>query len=241
LFNFKKNIYASFSSAKKMFSKTLMHFKKNRYESFASAKEMLSKLKINLNYIDLDKKLRCIMITSAMPNEGKSFISANLAGSLASEGLRVLLIDADMRNASLHHFFTIENRNGLSNCIAGEEDWEKCLNQIGHSSLFVLAAGRTPPNPAIMLSSRRMGNLLEAMRQKFDLILIDTAPILAVPDSVALSKYVDGVLLVVRWSKTTKQAVSDAVHQLKMVGTPLIGSVLNDVRPTGGYYYYGGH
>lgn len=198
-------------------------------------------MKINLNYMDLDKKIRCIMITSAMPNEGKSFVSANLAGSLASEDIRVLLIDADMRNASLHHFFSLESRSGLSTCIAEEADWEKCLNQIDNKNLFVLAAGRTPPNPAIMLSSHRMGNLLETMRQKFDMIVIDTAPVLAVPDSVALSKYVDGVLLVARWGKTTKQAVSGAVHQLKMVNAPLIGSVLNDVRPVGGHYYYGGY
>jgi capsular exopolysaccharide synthesis family protein len=219
----------------------LFQFKKNRYDSFASVKEMLFKLKINLNYIDIDKKYKCIMITSAMPSEGKSFVSANLAVSMASEGLRVLLIDADMRSPSLHHFFTLENRNGLSTCIAEGANFEKCLNQIGDKSLFVLAAGRTPPSPALMLSSSQMGNLLESMRAKFDMIIIDTAPVLAVPDSVALSQYVDGALLVVRWGKTTKQAVLETVHQLKMMKAPLIGSVLNDVRPMGGHYRYGYH
>lgn len=202
---------------------------------------MLSKLKINLNYIDLDKKMKCIMITSATPNEGKSFISVNLAGSIASENSRVLLIDADMRNASLHHFFSLENRVGLSSCITEEADWEKCLNPIENKSLFVLAAGIMPPNPAIMLASRQMKNLLESMRTNFNYIIIDTAPILSVPDPIALSQYVDGVLLVTRWGKTTKQAVKDAAHQLKMVNAPLIGSVLNDVRPVGRNYYYSGY
>lgn len=178
------------------------------------------------------------MITSAMPNEGKSFVSANLAESFASEDRRVLLIDADMRNASLHRFFSLENRSGLSDCIAREADWEKCLNQIGDKSLFVLAAGRTPPNPAIMLSSRQTGDLLKAMREKFDLIIIDTAPVLAVPDSVALSQYVDGVLFVTRCGKTAKHVIAEAVHQLTMVNAPLIGSILNDVRPVRGHYYY---
>lgn len=215
----------------------LIHSKKNRYESVACAREMFSRLKVNLKYIDLDKRLKCLMITSAVPNEGKSYVSANLAASLASDGLRVLLIDGDLRNSSQQEIFVLENRAGLSSCIADGRSWDACLNQIGRRNLFVLPAGRTPPNPAAILSSGQMRNLLETMRKKFDFIIIDTAPVLMVPDPVALSRYVDGILLVTRWGKTGKWAIDAAVHQLEMVNAPLVGTVLNNVQPGRRFIY----
>lgn len=207
-----------------------------KYSSLVSARESFAKIKINLNYLDLDKKCRCIMVTSAVPNEGKSFVSANLAAAYASEGMRVLLIDADMRHSSLQHMYTLENRSGLSACIVENGDYTTYLNKIGEKDLYVMPSGRTPPSPATLLSSQRMKGLLRDARDKFDKIVIDTPPVIAVSDAVALSQHVDGVLFVSRWGKTTKQNITDAVHQLNLAGAPLIGSVLNNLRSKKSYY-----
>ncbi|MDR3644140.1 MAG: CpsD/CapB family tyrosine-protein kinase [Clostridia bacterium] len=214
-----------------------MFRKKKTYAPFALARETLSKIRINLSFLDLDKNIKCMMITSAVPGEGKSFLTANLAKSFASDNKRVLVIDADMRHASQQEYFRLDNRNGLSGCIASCDEWKKCLNRTATAGLYVLAAGRTPPDPAAMLASAHMKALLEEMRQQFDYILIDTPPVLSVPDAVALTRYSDAVLLVTRWGKTPKQAVTDAKRILALANAPLLGAVLNNSRPLGGYYH----
>lgn len=207
-----------------------------KYSSIAAARASFAKIKINLNYIDLDRKCRCIMVTSALPGEGKSFVSANLAAAYESEGMRILLIDADMSHPSLQKVFTLENQSGLSACIAENLDYTTSLNKIGEKNLYVLPSGRMPPSPTTLLSSQRMETLLRDAREKFDKIVIDTPPVLATSDAVALSQHVDGVLFVARWGKTAKQDITKAVHQLKLAGAPLIGSVLNNLRSEKGYY-----
>lgn len=215
-----------------------MIFRKRKYASFAATKEALSKIKVSLDFIDIDKKMKCLMITSAVSNEGKSSVAAQIALSLASNGKLVLLIDADMRNATQQNFFTLNNRNGLSNSIASNEAWENSLNSTDNANLHIISAGRTPPNPAELLSSKQMQYMLLEMRQKFDYVIIDTPPILPVSDAIALSRYVDGVLFVTRWGKTSKHHVVEARHALTMANAPLIGSILNDVRSKDSSYYY---
>lgn len=211
---------------------------KSKYASFSAEKEALSKIKINLDFIDIEKNIKCIMITSAVPNEGKSFIAANIAKSIASGDKKVLLIDADMRNATLQKLFPLENRSGLSAIIASKADWKKSLNNTDNANLHIISSGRTPPNPTELLSSKQMKNMILEMKQDYDFIIIDTPPILPVSDAIALSAVVDGVLLVTRWGKTAKQLVIEAKHALTLANAPLIGAILNDVRPIYGEYYY---
>ena len=179
-----------------------------------------------------------MMITSAVQNEGKSYISAEFAKSLAMGGRRVLLIDADMRNATQHKLFSTGNRMGLSSIIASGLEWRSFLTKTDLENLFLITAGKTPPNPTELLASGQMNTMLQQMRESFDYIIIDVPPIIPVSDAVALSSQVDGVLLVTRSGKTPKQFVIKAKQELDMANAPLIGAVLNDVVMQGKDYNY---
>ena len=204
------------------------------------AAESYRTLRTNIQYSSFDKEYKVIVVTSSDPSEGKSTTAGNLALSMAQDDKKVILIDCDLRNPSLHKKFKISNLVGLSDVIIGKTDLIKAVHR-HNKNLVLLTSGKIPPNPSEMLSSKTMGNLLETLKESFDYIILDTPPVQAVTDSQILSTKADGTILVVRAEKTKRESVQNAVNLLKKVNANIIGTVLNGVDSSRNkyYYYYG--
>ena len=217
--------------------------KRNRDSSYgmsiAHARESFGKIKVNLEFLGVDNNYKCVLFSSSVAGEGKSTVAANLAISLAASSHKTLLIDADLRHPTQHRLFNVVNKVGLSDIIASSLDWRTYVNDTDIPNLFVISAGRTPPNPAELLGSNRMGELLADIKQEYDFILIDSSPILLVPDPISLSKHVDGVVIVARYNFTTKQAILNTKDELKLANKPIIGTILNNVSCSVRRYGYG--
>ncbi len=194
-------------------------------------------IRTNLLFSSPDIEKKCILITSALPRDGKSLQSTNIAVSFAQMGKKVLLIDADMRKARIHEIFSLERSPGLSEYLAGNDLRPQPTEITG---LEVLTAGRSCPNPSELLGSKRMKELLESERAKddFDMVIIDSPPILSVADAAILSAVTDGVVLVVNAGSTPRPAIQRAIQQLSDVEAKLIGCVLNDMDFEKESYYY---
>jgi capsular exopolysaccharide synthesis family protein len=188
-----------------------------------------------------------MLVTSAAPSEGKTACSLNLAAALAQKGSRVLLIDADMRRPRLSSALNLPNRIGLSEMLSGASEFDPAIVQrvAGLDSLFLLASGRRPPNPAELLCSRKLEMLLTWLRGGFDHIIVDSPPVLPVTDSTILSTLVDGVIMVVACESTSRAALSRACRVVEHSGGRILGTVFNKVdgRRDGyyGYHYYDGY
>jgi len=192
----------------------------------------------------LDHPHRVILVSSSVPGEGKSTLSANLALALG-QIKKVLLIDADMRRPAVARAMdSLKGRAGLSQFITGDAKISECVTQIEGSNLFVMGAGVIPPNPLEMLSSKRFSDSLDNLKKAFDHIVIDCPPALAVSDALVLAKLSDAVLYVVKADSTPHQLAQHGVKRFRRVGAPLLGVVVNRVSPRaqqgyGKYGYYG--
>ena len=210
----------------------------NPYSPVSISFEMLQ---TNLGFTLSDKELRVILLTSSIPGEGKSFLAANLALAAAAQpGRRVLLVDADMRRPRQQSIWEIHNLLGLSNVLAGQVHLENAVQEVS-PQLHILPAGRTPPNPVTLLDSQRMADLIEEGRHDYDFIIIDTPPLTAVTDPLIVSKYVDGLLLVVRPGLVEYSAVKSAKSLLEQAKVLTLGMVVNGISEEngyGGYYKY---
>lgn len=199
-------------------------------------------LRTNVSYTSVDKPLRTLMVTSAEPGEGKTTTITNLAVVMAQNGRSVILTDCDLRHPSVHTYFNLENRFGLTNLFTQRDEvlLDATLHPTSLPTLAVMTTGALPPNPAELLGSRRMQTILESMRQQAEIVLVDTPPTLAVTDGAVLAPTVDGVLLVVRPGKTRASALRQTLEQLRQVKANVLGVVLNDVVTRGrayGYHY----
>lgn len=182
---------------------------------------------------------KVILVTSALPQEGKTTTSINSAIVLAQKGTRVLLIDADLRRPSIHKTLGMGLRGGLSNVLTGSVELEEAITRSNLiPDLFILPAGTPPPNPAELLASANMRDLLEHLRGQYDHIVIDTPPTLSVTDAVVMSTAVDRVVLVIRSGQTTKQALRRARDLLMQVNARVCGVLLNAVDLSSPDYYY---
>ena len=209
----------------------------------ASTMEALRELRTNLSYVDVDNPPRVLLVTSSMPSEGKSTLSANLAVTIARSGQPVVVVDADMRHPSQGKTFGMPDGAGLSDVLAGRVSLREVLQDPDLSpNLRVLSAGRTPPNPSELLGSRTMRELLVALSE-LAVVIVDAPPLLPVTDAAVLSKSVDGVLLVVNAKKTKIDQVGKALRALSQASGNLTGVVLNRVPRRGAdavnYGYYG--
>jgi capsular exopolysaccharide synthesis family protein len=173
-------------------------------------------------------RLRSMVITSAGPADGKTTTSSNVAATFAQQGMRVVLVDCDLRRPRIHEVFGIDKEPGLSQLILGYNSVEEVLRPSGVENLSVLASGTPPPNPSELLGSQRMLQVLEELRGRFDLVVLDTPPVLLAPEASVLAAGADGVVLVVRAAVTQRAAAQDAAQQLRTVGANLVGAVLND-------------
>jgi len=196
-------------------------------------------LRTSLLLSNLGAPPKVIMVTSALPQEGKTTTSINCAVVLAQKGVRVLLIDADLRRPSIHKTLGMGPRSGLSNVLTGSTTLEQAITRTAIlPNLFVLPAGTPPPNPAELLASSNMRDVLAQLREQYDHIVLDTPPSLSVTDAVVLSPRADAVVLVIRSGKTTKQALRRARDILAQVNAKVVGVLLNAVDLTSPDYYY---
>jgi len=210
-------------------------------EGYSARAEALRQLRTNLQFVDVDRPIRVLVITSAVPSEGKSTTSVNLAIAFAEAGKRVLVIEADLRRPTIATYLGLEGAVGLSNVLAGQVTVEDALQRWGEHDLWVLPSGFIPPNPSEILGSRNMSVLLERQREEFDVIIIDTPPVLPVTDAAVVAAMADGAVLVVRAAKTSQDQAKAAATALSVVDARLLGCVLNGVRRARGatqYYYY---
>ena len=202
--------------------------------------ENYSKLRMNLLYTLVDKKNHCVVVTSAISGEGKSTITANLALSCAMSGKSVLLIDADMRRACQRDIFHYKRKaRGLSNVLIGECKWEDAVIQSKQNeNLDILPAGILPPNPAELLDSREMHELLEQLEKSYDIVLLDAPPINIVSDPLALSDQTAGSLFVVRQNFTDHREIRKALSAAELTGMKMLGFVFYGENLNQGSYYY---
>jgi exopolysaccharide transport family protein len=196
-------------------------------------------LRTSLLLSNLGAPPKVIMVTSARPQEGKTTTSINTAIVLAQKGVRVLLIDADLRRPSVHKTLGMGPRSGLSNVLTGSATVQQTITTSPIlANLFIMPAGTPPPNPAELLASANMKDLVAELRQQFDHIVIDTPPTLSVTDAVVLSPRADATILVIRSGQTTKQALRRARDILMQVNAHVAGVLLNAVDLTSPDYYY---
>jgi len=188
--------------------------------------EEFRQLRTNLRFVDAASPVEVLVVTSSVEGEGKSSTAANLAQSFAESGRRVLLVDADLRKPKLQQYLDLEGSAGLTSVLIGEAELREVTQEWGPDGLHVLASGPLPPNPSELLGSPAMEKFVRQARNEYDLVVIDTPPLLPVTDGAVTSVLADGVLLLVRYGRTRVEQVHQAVEALESVDARVLGSVL---------------
>jgi polysaccharide biosynthesis transport protein len=199
--------------------------------------EAFRQLRTNLQFVDVDNPRKVLVVTSPMPAEGKTTTLANLAIAMSSGGHRVLLIEADLRRPRLAELLGVNRAVGLTNVLSGRIDYAQAIQPWGKGAFDVLAAGPLPPNPSELLGSRSMKGLLDLLRGHYEVILIDTPPLLPVTDAAAVSPATDGAILITRYKRTTRGQLESAISALSSVGANVLGTVLTMVPNKGVHAY----
>jgi capsular exopolysaccharide synthesis family protein len=200
--------------------------------------ESFRTLRTNLQFLEVGQGGRSFIVTSSIQSEGKSTTTANLAIALADSGVRVLLVDADLRRPKVASYMGLEGSVGLTDVLIGRVPLEDVVQEWGRSRLSVLPAGTVPPNPSELLGSAAMGRLIADLRSKYDVVLFDTPPLLPVTDAAILSRFVGGAILVVAAGRANRHHVGGAISALENVGSKVSGIVLT-MLPTKGPDAYG--
>lgn len=209
---------------------------------YSLTSEMYRMIQANLKFLSSDKVLRTIVVTSAVPKEGKSTVSANLAAAIAQLGRKVLLIDADMRVPSQHHLWQLTNAVGLSEVLVGQAEFDVTVSKV-MDNLDVLTAGVRPPNPLALLDSKRMASLIEnfSSQHNYDFVIIDAPPLLLAADALTLSQMTDGILLVARPGVIDSNSANAAQEMLERSNYNVLGLVVNgiiDKNESSSYLYH---
>ena len=209
--------------------------------------EAFRTLRTNLRYFNVDRGLKSVLITSAVPGEGKSTVAWNLATAAAKVGERVLLIEADLRRPSFAHKPGVYPTPGLSTALAGQATLEEVTQTVTldtepeDRSFGVVTAGPLPPNPGELLESKRVRALIESAVDAYDLVIVDTPPTSVVSDAIPLMSVVDGVIVVARLGRTTREAMFQLRNHLSNLAAPLLGVVINGAAREGSAYGYRGY
>lgn len=225
---------------------------KNELITFVSPKTQISEvfrtLRTNIQFMNVDEKLKSLLITSTVPSEGKSWVTSNLAVTFAQAGKRVLLVDADMRKGRQHKIFELNNDKGLSNYLimTAKEDE---LNSIGDyiqtsliDNLYVMTSGMVPPNPSELLASQKMVDLINYLETIFDIVIFDGTPSTIVTDAIILSKFVNTTLIVASYKQTKIDDLKQVKRNILNVGGNIAGVIANKMPVSkkeykSGYYY----
>lgn len=226
---------------------------RNELITFVSPKTPISEvfrtLRTNIQFMNVDEKLKSLLITSTVPGEGKSWVTANLAVTFAQAGKRVLLVDSDMRKGRQHDIFELSNEKGLSNFLITTSSKKKAFDDIGDyiqntivDNLYVMTAGTFPPNPSELLASQKMVDLIKYLESVFDVVIFDGTPSTIVTDAIILSKFVDTTLIVSAHKRTKIDDLNQIKRNIQNVGGKIAGVVVNKVPVASkeyktGYYY----
>jgi capsular exopolysaccharide synthesis family protein len=202
--------------------------------------EVFRTLRTNIRFASFDTPLKTIVFTSAGPNEGKSTVAANLAVTLCHTGNRVLVVEGDLRNPTVHKMFTLPNNAGLTNILVSRDDYRGFVQHSMLDRLDVITSGPTPPNPAELLGSEKMKHLLAEFSKDYDYVLIDAPPVVVVTDAALLASICDGTILVLGSGEVIIDGAIKAKELLSGAKANIIGTVLNKCKDTklGGYYYH---
>ncbi|MDT1957207.1 CpsD/CapB family tyrosine-protein kinase [Carnobacterium divergens] len=201
--------------------------------------EQFKLVRTGIEFAGVDSPFKTILVTSPEAMSGKSTVSANLAVVYAKKGKKTLLIDGDMRKPTIHQTFNKSIFFGLSTSLTEDFKLSEICQKTEVDGLFVLTSGPIPPNPNELLGSKRMALLLNELKKDFDIVIIDTPPVTVVSDALVLAPQIDGIILVVRSRKTKKEKAKQAIEQIKITRTPIIGTVLNrDLEKLDNNYYY---
>lgn len=206
--------------------------------------EQFRALRTNIEFSQLDRELKSLLVSSSIPAEGKSTTSSNLAYVMAQTEKKVLLVDADLRKPTVHRTFKLNNEQGLTTLLANSDlKFNQVVQHSRELNLYFLPSGPIPPNPSEMLGSAKMSKLMNELNQFFDLVIYDAPPITAVADPQILATKVDGVLLVTRYGFTRKEEVKQAKKSLDNVNANILGFVMNGqpISESSGYYAYYGY
>lgn len=199
--------------------------------------EVFRTLRTNIQFMNSQKQLNTLLITSTMPGEGKTWVASNLAITFAQAGKKVALIDCDMRKGRLHKMFQIDPVPGLSNYLSGigetgrveNDDILKYIRKNEVENLYVITAGNVPPNPSELLASDLTNNMLERLKETFDIVILDGTPCMLVTDSVILSRIVDTTIIVTAHKVTKKDSLQKVKKAIENVGGKIAGVVLNKI------------
>ncbi len=196
-------------------------------EGAALLPQAFSRIQANLRFASVDKPITRLLVTSAVPGEGKSTVAVGLALSFAESGARTILVDADMRRPKVEQYLDLEGAVGLSDVLVGSVTWQEVVQEWGDEGLRVLPAGSKPPNSTLMLQSHAMADFLDQLAESFDVLILDSPPLLAVVDPLALVTHMDGMMLVVGRGKVRTHQLRAALQASTAAKANLIGVVMN--------------
>lgn len=203
-------------------------------------------IRTNIEFSNLDEEIKTIVVTSSQQNEGKSTVIGNLAVSFAGmEDKKILVVEGDLRNPTVHRLFGVSNTFGVTDILTGQKSFENCVNITDVKGLHVLTCGKMPPNPSEMLASRKMRDFINNIKDNYDYVFIDAPPIGIITDAGIISTYVDGTILVVSAGEADIEQVKISKERLDKVNANILGVVLNKYEDESGsnayYNYYYGH
>ncbi|EOD8966717.1 TPA: polysaccharide biosynthesis tyrosine autokinase [Klebsiella quasipneumoniae subsp. quasipneumoniae] len=248
------NVYASIPVSETFSKKSNQSFKRNKSKGVNEyrdgllaienpadlAIEAIRGLRTSLHFAMMEARNNILMISGASPNAGKTFVSTNLSAIIAQSNKRVLFIDADLRKGYTHKLFEVSNDNGLSDLLAGKTEIIKAIKKLPVAGFDFISRGNIPPNPAELLMHERFGKLLEWANNEYDLVIIDTPPILAVTDAAIIGNYSGTTLLVARFEMNTPKEIEVSVKRFEQSGVKVKGCIMNGVvKKASSYYSYG--
>lgn len=246
------NVYASIPVAEAFSQKTLqknnwLRKEKDEIQGFLAienpadiAIEAIRGLRISLHFAMMEARNNVLMISGASPNAGKTFVSTNLATIIAQTGKKVLLVDTDMRKGYTHKLFNVSNENGLSDFLSGKTEMGKVVKKVDAIGFDFISRGMAPPNPAELLMHRRFGELISWASQNYDIVVLDTPPILAVTDAAIIGHYAGTTLLVARFEENTVKELEVSFKRFEQSGVSVKGCILNGiVKKASSHYGYG--
>lgn len=203
--------------------------------------EAIKSIKTNLQFTAVDQNIKTLMITSSVPGEGKSFIAANLACAFAGSDVKVLIIDCDLRKGRQHQIFGVSNAKGLSNLLIDDIKTRKSyIKTTKIKNIKVMPSGTVPPNPSELLGSQKNKKLIEALKEEFDLVILDCPPVNGLADSLVMTSLADGIIVVCAQNKTKMPMLVETKKALTQLNAKITGIIMNkaDVKDTGDYYRY---
>lgn len=209
----------------------------SRKDPKSPASEAYRSIRTNIEFSNIDEDLKVIMVTSSQQNEGKSTVISNLAVSFSNlDDKKVLIIDGDLRNPTVHRMFGVSNTFGVTDILRGNKTTSECITSVAIDRLHILTAGKVSPNPSEMLGSKKMKDFINNIKEDYDYVFIDAPPIGIVTDAGIISTYSDGTILVVASNETDADMVKIAKERLERVNSRILGVILNKFEDEGSVY-----